>query len=480
MRPIGRIDREFGVSLSLRDIFEYPTIAAMTERIGKHGGTRRQLPRARRSPHVPLSPTQESFWRIACALPGSPMFNQVLCVDVRGDIDADLLLQALGDVVRRHDALCATYSGAPGAAVQTIHRLADVPVTREQPADGRAAALPRTVAAELAVPFDLERQIPVRARLLDFAPESRVLVVTTHHIAFDGWSRGILVDDLARCYRVRAAGAEPAPAERGFSRYAAWQNTQRDTGAWQASVDVWREVLSPSLPSFRLPGACDAGDDFRTMRRDVVLDAELGRAVHEYAGQERTTPFTVLMTAFMAVTALACKADEGCAAIQVANRTWPEVDMIGPLANTLVLRAALDRSAGFTDFLREVRDAALLAFDLQDVPFEHVLVELRGAVDAQDLLRLGFALHEGSPEAEVPGGQLVVLRVDTGDDAAAADPTTFELVLELRPDGDGFRGEVTHKRALYPPEVIDDLVEQYRTFLTAALAAPTAAIGGDS
>lgn len=477
MRLISRIDREFGASLSLRDIFEHPTLTAMAEQIGHRAGGGRRLPRPPRSPRIPLSAAQESFWRIAHALPGVSMFNQVLCLDVHGDIESELLVEGLRDAVRRHEALCATFSGAPGQAVQTISRLAVAPVTSERHAGRPDAVVPRVVAEETATAFDLERQIPVRARLLEF-DGSRVLVVTTHHIAFDGWSRGILMDDLAACCRVRAEGAEPVPAGRGFSSYVTWQHEQRKAGAWADSVRVWREVLAPPLPTLRLPGAREADDDFRTARREVVLDAELSDAVQAFASAERTTAFTVLMTAFMAVVALACDADEGCVAVQVANRTWPEVvDMVGPLANTLVVRAALDRAGGFAGFLHEVQRACLVAYDHQEVPFEHVVQELREVVDVAALLRIGFAVHEQFPTAEIPGGRLAAREVGADEDGKV-DPTTFELVLELRPEGDEFRGELTYKSALYPPEVIEDLVGRYLAFLLAALGAPATAIGG--
>jgi acyl carrier protein len=482
---VARVEREFGARLSLRDVFDHPTVGAMAGRIRARAGTGRRLPRGRRSNRVPLAPAQESFWRVARLVPESTAFNQVIRIDVQGRVDSDLLVEALRDVVTRHDALRVTFSGSGEQAVQTVHRRAEVPIVRDVPHGGRREAIRRVTAQEERLTFDLERQIPIRARLLQFSATDRILVVTTHHIAFDGWSRGILVDDLAACYRARAAGSPPPAPVRGFADFAFWQHGQRAAGAWKESVETWRAVLTPPAPAFRLPGATEPGDDYRTVRRRVLLDADAAGSVGAFAQAEGATAFTVLMSAFMAVVALSCDADEGCAALQVANRTWSEVaGMIGPFANTLVLRARLDRSRGFRHFLHEVQKAASLAYDLQDVPFEHVIDELRDVVDLPALLRVGFALHAPYPDAEVPGGRLATGpgQADADEDAQAGgdvDPTMFELVLELRPDPDtgGYRGAVTYKSGVYPPAVVEAFVARYTTFLSAVLADPGLAIG---
>jgi non-ribosomal peptide synthetase component F len=208
----------------------------------------------------------------------------------------------------------------------------------------------------------------------------------------------------------------------------------------------------------------------------------LGRGVSRLAQTESATAFTVLMAAFMAVLAASANSTDSRAALQVANRERDETQqMIGPFANTLLVRAPVDRAVHFRAFLHTVHDRALETYEHQEVPFDQVLAAIDDGieVDVARLLQVGFALHDAfAQEHSVPDGTLRSVSAEDPESAEESiDATTFELVLELRPRGDGFAGEVTYESELYPETVVAAFADSYLRFLALVVADPELAVG---
>lgn len=496
---LGLIGREFGVELKLRDLFEHPALDELAQLIataavhpaddqkpdegipaaGASAGPVAR-PRPRSGQYVsPLAPGQEQFWRVERAIPEAAFFTQVMRVDVVGDIDLELLLSALRGALRRHDVLHATFGDGPDGPAQTVQPEFDVPIRRRDhgpvPPEERERLVREAAKVESRLPFDLVREIPLRLRVLEFGQTEPVVLVVTHHIAFDGWSRRVLVEDVAALYRARVeGGSPPEPPALTYTDFAAWQAAYRDAGGFEQSRAYWLDRLSPPYPNLRLPEARDAEDGYRTASRPMALARPLVEAVNELAQRERTTVFTVLLSAVLLAVAARAGATEGIAAVQVANRPWPDTqNLVGPFANSLVLRTPIDRTRGFHDFLREVRTTLLEALDHQDIPLELVVEELRSrhGADPGGLLQLGFVLQdEWVPETPVPGGYLRQAAGLAITDAQELDPSTFGLTLELRPSGDGLAGFATYKADTYPPEAVDTVIAAFTRILTLATA----------
>ncbi|BBB01988.1 putative non-ribosomal peptide synthetase [Actinacidiphila reveromycinica] len=502
-RLIGRITEELGVQLRLRDVFDHPTLASLgvlvdaaRERTRETGaraaddapadGPVRLAHPPLRPYGAPLAPLQERFWKVERVLPQAAFFNQVMRVDLTGDLDRRLLMSALRGTVRRHDVLRATLEEGPDGPRQTVRPDFTVPVRQREYGDldeaAREEVIRRAAKAESRLPFDLVREIPLRLRVLRFTATRSAVLVVTHHIAFDGWSRGQLVADVAAHYRARVEGtAAPEPLAYTYTDFAAWQAGHRAAGGMDASRAYWLDRLAPPYPDLRLPGALDDEDEYRSATQPVAVPAAALASVARLARRENTTDFTVLLAVFLLAVASRCGAPETMAAIQVANRRWPGTQkLVGLFSNTLVLRAPIDPAAPFEAYLRTVRAALLEAFDHQDVPLEEVVDALRerDGIDLADLLQVGFALQDPwVPETPVPGGLLrQASGLAVGDDQEL-DPTTFGLTMELRADGPALCGYVTYKADRYPPDVIKALVATFDGILRTVTEEPCTAVG---
>ncbi len=202
MRLCAAIEREFGVRMTLRNVFDHPQLADQLAFIAAAPRVAARPSRRRRTAQLPLTLPQRWFWQMQQAIPEAAFFNQVLRIELDGTIDRTALTAALQDIQNRHGALQVTISGEGADAVQTVHRSVDLALTRMScDPQQLGAEASRAEQEECGKPFDLSTEVPLRVRLIDGGADAVVVLVTTHHIAFDGWSRRVLMEDLIACSR---------------------------------------------------------------------------------------------------------------------------------------------------------------------------------------------------------------------------------------------------------------------------------------
>src|SRR5215472_1263220 len=178
----------------------------------------------------PLSYSQRALWFLDRLEPGNVAFNIPFALRLRGELDTAALQAALSEVVRRHEVLRTNFCATGGVVVQVVRppdslsiSITDLSRLHEPERDGRMSHLANEEAQR---PFDLESDSLIRARLLRMAAEEHVLLLTLHHIIFDGWSRSVLVRELAQLYEAFSAGM-PSPLTEPslqYADYAVWQN----------------------------------------------------------------------------------------------------------------------------------------------------------------------------------------------------------------------------------------------------------------
>ncbi|HKV11335.1 MAG TPA: amino acid adenylation domain-containing protein, partial [Thermoanaerobaculia bacterium] len=260
---IARVRQAFGCEMPLRTLFERPTVAGLAAAIAEARGTGRVLPPLAALPadggERPLSFAQQRLWFLAELEPESAAYNVPAALALAGPLDAAALAGTLSEIVRRHEVLRTRFAVAGGEAVSRVSPAAPVPLPVVDlgalPEGWREQELGRRIAEEAARPFDLARDSMLRAALLRLGPEEHGLLVTLHHIASDGWSRGILVRELAALYTAFAAG-RPSPLPElaiQYGDYAAWQRSWLHGEALEEELGYWRERLAGAPALLDLP-----------------------------------------------------------------------------------------------------------------------------------------------------------------------------------------------------------------------------------
>jgi amino acid adenylation domain-containing protein len=410
-RVLARVRAAFGVDLHVRAAFEARTLTALARRVEEalraqpaNLPPRPPLVRASRAEPPPLSFAQQRLWFLDRLEPGSPVYNLAEALRLAGPLDPGVLERSLDEVFRRHESLRTAFAegpdGEPLQAVAPFHpaRLPRIDLAALPPAAARSEA-GRQAAREARRPFDLVRGPVARARLLRLGEQEHHLLFCCHHIAFDGWSVGVLRRELGALYGAFAAG-QPSPlAELAFQYrdFAAWQRRWLQGEALAAQLAYWRERLAGAPAAVELPADRPRPpvQSFRGATLALACPAGLAGKLRGLARGEGATLFMTALATFSALLARFTGQRDLVVGSPVANRAEAGIeDLLGFFVNTLALRADLTGDPSCRDLLARVRESALAAYAHQDLPFERLVEELQPQRDLSrsPLFQVMFAL----------------------------------------------------------------------------------------
>ncbi|MBB4635035.1 non-ribosomal peptide synthetase [Longimicrobium terrae] len=478
-RVISRVRAVLGADLPLRALFEKPTIAGLAgvvEKARREGAPALPpvVPVMRRPP---LSFAQERLWFLDQMQPGSTTYNMHSALRLSGPLNAPALERALGEVVRRHEALRTVFREEDGAPVQVIlpvtgFRLAMEDLSHLDETE-RGDEVRRRVDAEAARPFDLSAGPLFRAALLVLGEQEQVLWMGMHHAVSDGWSLGVLHRELAALYAAYADGRESPLDEPAvqYADYAVWQRQQLAGEYLERSLGWWRGRLSgaPALLELPTDRPRPAVQTFGGATLPVTVPANVLKPLRDLGHAEGATLFMVLLGAFQALLSRYGGGDDVVVGTPVSGRARGEVEeLIGFFVNTLALRTDLSGDPSFREVLRRVRETTLGAFDHQEVPFEKLVAELQPerSLSHSPLFQVMFTLDAGSSAS--PGLSGVAVE-EMGTEGGAA---KFDLTLGLGAVDDGLAGALTWRTDLWDRATVERMMEHLGRVLEQVAANP--------
>jgi hypothetical protein len=241
----------------------------------------------------------------------------------------------------------------------------------------RAAVVARLARDEAGQWFDLNKNPPLHAVLVQLGPSEHVLLLTIHHIASDDWSEGILIDEITSLYNGFIAGKPPAlrdPAIQ-YGDFAHWQRRMIQGGLLESQLNYWKTELSGNLPPLEIPTKCLANGD--SLRYDCVtyhVRTSEFEALTQVCKREHVTLFMLLAAGFKTLLHRWTGATDIRLGTVIAGRNRLETEnVVGLFANTLVLRSDFSGHLTLRDVLIQVRNVTLHAFANQDLPFDSVV-----------------------------------------------------------------------------------------------------------
>ncbi|WP_433192112.1 amino acid adenylation domain-containing protein [Nocardia sp. CA-107356] len=485
-RAVARINATLGAGLTIRDLFEASTIAALSERFAAHNpdASSPKLVPAERPRRIPLSLAQQRLWILNRFAEHAAAYNMPLAVEIDGPIDLVALRAGLVDVIERHESLRTTFPDGADGPCQLIHPATEIPLTLD-PIDAIGADV-RALAEEFAgYGFDLRSQAPIRVALWTTGPDRHIFLVVLHHICGDGWSVAPLARDLMSAVTARAEGTTPhwTPLPVQYADFALWQRELLGDEADPASalsrqLAYWRSGLRGLPDQLDLPL-----DRPRPLRRsttggrvEFTIAPEIRRAAGELAASRGVSMFMVLHAALATLLARLCASTDIAIGTPIAGRSDPALDdLVGMFVNTLVLRTEVDPAAGFDQMLDVVRETDLNAFANADVPFERLveLVNPERSAARHPLFQVMLS-YDRAPDLSIklPGVQARVLPI-------AADIAKFDLQLEVH-DGlsDGpLHAEFGYATDIFDQRTVESFAHRFIAVLGAVVAAPNMPVG---
>ena len=489
-RLVAAIETSLDAGLSVRTVFEAPTVAHLAPRIGAEAGRLEPLVAGERPAVIPLSFAQQRLWFIDQLQGPSPVYNIPAALRLRGPLDADALGAALADVVRRHESLRTLFVAVEGTPQQVVipGERADFGWQITDATDWPESRLGEAVNAAACYTFDLSTEIPLRARLFRVADDEHVLVAVVNHIAADGWSITALVRDLGVAYASRRAGRAPgwAPLPVQYVDYTLWQRAQfgdlDDSESRIAAQSAYWEQALAGLPE-RLQLPTDRPyppvADYRGARVAVDWPAELQQRVREVAREYNATSFMVIQAALAVLLSKLSASSDVALGFVIAGRGDRALDeLVGFFVNTLVLRVDLAGDPTVAELLAQVRARGLAAYEHQDVPFEVLVERLNPArsLAHHPLVQVvlawqNFPGHTSDPAAGLALGDLQVTQMPADTQWARMD-LTFTLAERFTDAGApaGIYGDVEFRTDVFDAESIEALIERLERVLVAMTA----------
>jgi amino acid adenylation domain-containing protein len=435
------------------------------------------LPQRGKSNILPLSFAQERLWFLDQLEPNSALYNIPVSVRLTGLLNLAALEQSLNEIIRRHEALRTTFPTVDGHPVQMVAPTLVVPVPmvdlREVPPPAREAEAQRLAIEEAQRPFDLAGGPLVRTTLLRLGEVEHVLLLTIHHMAFDGWSSGVLIREISILYDA-FSNSRPSPLPElpiQYADYAIWQRTWLQREVLAAQLAYWTRQLegAPALLEVPTDRPRPTVQSFRGARHARVLPRQLVEGLQALARREGVTLFMVLLAGFQTLLHRYTGQDDILVGTPVAGRGRPELEgLIGFFANTLVLRTDLSGDPPFQELLGRVREVCLGAYAHQELPFEQLVEALRPerSLSHTPLFQVVCVLQNTPLSAlELPG-----LTADLLDPPSGI--AKFDLILELTQWAEGLRAAIEYRTELLEAGTIGRLLGHLEALLAGIVAQP--------
>ncbi|WP_036449911.1 non-ribosomal peptide synthetase [Mycobacterium marinum] len=486
MRVVAAVNTALAADLSVRVLFDAPSVAELVPHINKGSAASIPLAPVQRPERVPLSPAQHRMWSVVQLQGPSAVFNIPWVLQLRGILHTEALRQALVDVVCRHEPLRTVYPAVDGEPHQVVLAPEAVDLCWEviDATTWTPGQLRDVVSTQARHSFDLASRLPLLVQLYRRADDQYLLVLVLHHIAADGWSLAPLAADLDVAYRSRcdgqAPGWEPLPIQ--YIDYALWQRAYLGDPAdpdsmIAAELRYWQKTLADMPTHLELsPGQPDATSyDTRGDTLAVRWPAALHRQITELACAQHATSFMVVQAGFTALLSQLAASNDIVVAIAVAGRRHPSLDeLVGVFVNTVLLRIAVAPDLDFAHLLDQVRTRSLQALDHQDMPYGVLVEQINAARSspAGPLAQVMLAWQNNKP-AELALGELDITEAPVHTGAARMN-FLLSLTEQFTESGEpaGISGVVEYRTAMFTPTVIEAITDRLERLLTVVTANP--------
>ncbi|KAA6192832.1 condensation domain-containing protein, partial [Pseudomonas lactis] len=328
---------------------------------------------------TPLSYAQERQWFLWQLDPESTAYHIPGVLRLSGSLDKQALQRSFDSLLARHESLRTRLNLDGESRSQVVLEHAHIEMAERAVNE---AQLQANVQAEIMRPFDLRHGPLLRLSLLHLSEREHVLVLVQHHIVSDGWSMGIMVQELMQFYAAFSQGLECqlAPLSIQYADYALWQRSWMEAGEKARQLAYWCQQLGGAQPVLELPldHPRPARQSYRGARHDVVLEPALAASLKALAQREGVTLFMLLLASFQTLLYRYSGQSDIRVGVPNANRNRGETEgLIGFFVNTQVIKADMDGQMTFSQLLAQVKQRSLEAQNHQDLPFEQLVEALQ-------------------------------------------------------------------------------------------------------
>lgn len=442
------------------------------------------LQQKKKTYHYPLSYGQQALWFIYQNAPDNAAYNMLWSIELDGALDSTLLQSALQALVERHSVLRTRFETLDdGELVQRVHATGRYQWEQHNALDFSAAQLETAMRSAYEQPFDLTQGEVLRATLFQVEAQRFVLLLTMHHILGDASSMSLLGDELLALYEAERSGKKPVLASLSH-HYADFVRAESETLATDnRSAEYWKQRLKDQTAVLDLPTDYPrpAIQTYQGASVPFCFSATLNKQLKQLAQQEKSTLFSLLLTAFHVLLYRYTGQDNLSIGTPTStSRLNPEfANLIGYLVNPVVLQATLTEGLSFRQLLRKNSATVLEAVEHSTYPFSLLVKALQPdrELSTSPLFQVLFDYKPAN--SWVLKQHIKAVNVSPYEFSQMEGQFDLNLTLnegELQPDDAPFKGRFNYNPALFSAETITRLTAQFEVLLSAIIADPVGEI----
>ncbi len=480
MRLVSQIRKTFNVDISLSAILMFPTINACAQEIFslQSDGVAPQIFKATENVEIPLSFGQQRLWFVDQLQGGSTQYNISVAIKLEGNLQTELVEKVFTTIIQRHEVLRTCIVDQDGKATPIVKSEFELPIfwqdltgvgSNEQQINLKAGMV-----ADASEKYDLSVDLPVRLKVFKLTGEQFVFLFNTHHIASDGSSMQVLIDEFSALYSAYNKGFQDPlpPLAIQYGDFAYWQKNWLQGKTLESEMDFWKNQLEgiPSVHSLPLDKPRPAVQQFDGAFFNEVIDWQSSSQIADFCSAKGVTQFAFLQTAFALLMSRYSHQTDIVMSTAISGRTQSEIEpLIGFFVNDLVLRSDLSGNRGFIQLLDQNKSMLLEAFDHQHIPFQLLVEELQPerSMSHSPIAQIKFDFQESEEQSlDIEGLKLTYLK---GENVGNID---YDLHLNVSFISGQFSLSWRYSSALFVKETIARMSSNFSTLLTNILAQP--------
>ncbi|NDB86329.1 MAG: non-ribosomal peptide synthetase, partial [Alphaproteobacteria bacterium] len=417
------------------------------------------------------------LWFLDKLLPDVTLYNMPIALELRGPLNREALRNTVNQIADRHEILRTVFKETEsGEGYQEILSQVDLfeEIDLSDLAD-QGREIEAYKSREENWHFDLSKEPLCRVKLLVMSEDYHVLFITMHHIISDGWSIGVLMDEISVLYGYHAYGkaADLPKLQLQYVDYSLWQRSWLQGEVLERQLDYWKKKLEG------IPDIIDLPTDYARPKflsyeggyHRVEFDKELSESIKSLCQEKGVSLYMLLLSALDILLHKLSGSTDIVVGSPVANRHYQETeDMIGFFVNTLVSRIQVAGNKSFDGLLSEVKSDVLESYTHQDVPFEQLVdvLSMERSTNRNPVFQIMFSFNNKVQEERV-----LLEGVESRNIANEYSVAKFDLEIVCYELGNGSLGvKIKYLQDLYKKETIEHFTRYFKNILEAITKSP--------
>ena len=474
---VNTVRRDLNIEISIRDVFTNPTIRDLCQLIGgKEMAEEVIINPVPEADHFPTTHAQKRLWFLNQFDENLAAYNMPGAYMIEGEFDKVILEKAFRTLVERHESLRTKFDQVDGELVQVIDNSDDkkfalqyLDISQEEYKEELAKNYASGEASKL---FDLTNGPLFRIKLIHLDDNKNLFLFTMHHIISDGWSKGVLLDEIMHLYNA-FDNNQPNPLEPlaiQYKDYAVWQNEQLSKTALSEHRNYWLNQFEGTIPEIELPTDFDR-PQVKSYKGDEVsmpIDGEILEFLNDFSKSNGGSLFMTLLTSVNALLHKFTGQEDIVVGSPVAGRDIDGLEnQIGLYLNTLALRSKFDKNDSFLELFERVKNNMLGALEHQVYPFDLLVNDLKlerkkGRLPLFDVWVVLQNMNDR--ESQVPETSVSDFNVKRfGNDFGVS---RYDLRFTFKEYSKGLLASINFSTDLFKKETIENLLELFKALLT--------------